>query len=231
MAATRKLILFGGTFDPPHLGHVNCVEAVARQFPDQQIWILPAKVSPGIGNGAKESTVPWSYRFEMCQLTFGDVDPTRMTISDIESKLPTPNYTIQTIERLAAIQPGVEISLILGWDQFQYFHKWYRPFDILTRASLIVISRSEGWNPHEAMLRASEEIGFRFRWNDAQTVASIEDGKQVIFISAQTADVSSTQIRNLVKDDRLDLIQDRWLEPRTREYIVANKLYRRRITP
>jgi nicotinate-nucleotide adenylyltransferase len=231
MAAVRKLILFGGTFDPPHLGHVQCVEAVRRRFPDQEIWILPAKVTPGIGNGTKEAAAPWGCRYEMCQLTFGSLGSDQIVVSDIESKLPTPNYTIQTIEKIESLRPGAEISLVLGWDQFQHFARWHRPMDIIAKANLIVISRSAGWEPDEAIAKAAAEIGFDFRWAVDKTEAATFGGKSMIFIDANTADVSSTTIRNLLSEGLGDSAGDGWLEPRTRNYITRHKLYRHRQVP
>ena len=141
--APSELILFGGTFDPPHVGHRICVQAVLDAFPSAEIWVMPTPEPPLAGGGLKGVRTPFAERLKMAQLAFGDMGE-RIVVSDWESRLPAPHYTYATLEALHEQYPGAELRLVIGSDQAAQLDRWKYPERILALAELIVIPRGEG---------------------------------------------------------------------------------------
>ncbi len=133
-----KLLLFGGTFDPPHLGHLhNLRAALAAVRPDAAV-VMPAGTPPH----KAAAGAPAALRFAMCAC-FADLDP-RVTVSDWELRRPGPSYTVDTLAMLAERHPGAALYLAVGSDMLRTFTRWYRWQDILALAALVVQSRAPG---------------------------------------------------------------------------------------
>ena len=97
-----EIILFGGAFDPPHQGHVECVEQVQRRFPDAVVWIVPVDAPPGVAGVTKKLVASFDQRKELCERAFASqMVGGRVMLSPIERRLPKPNLTVQTIPPVA----------------------------------------------------------------------------------------------------------------------------------
>ncbi|MBK0327596.1 nicotinate-nucleotide adenylyltransferase [Rhodobacteraceae bacterium F11138] len=108
--------LFGGSFDPPHAGHVHVTREALKRFSLDRIWWL---VSPG--NPLKEhGPAPLMRRMTAARTLLKDP---RVTVSDLETRLGT-RATADTITRLQAIYPGVRFVWLMGADNLAQFHKW-----------------------------------------------------------------------------------------------------------
>ena len=133
-----KLLLFGGTFDPPHLGHMhNLRAALAAVQPDAAV-VMPAGTPPH----KAAAGAPAALRLQMCAC-FAALDA-RVTVSDWELRQQGPSYTVVTLEMLAAAHPGAQLYLAVGSDMLLTFTCWYRWRDILKLAALVVQSRAPG---------------------------------------------------------------------------------------
>jgi nicotinate-nucleotide adenylyltransferase len=118
--------LYFGSFNPIHIGHL-AIASYMVEFSDlKQLWFV---VSPQNPLKEKRSLLNDYHRLEMVRLAIEDDD--RFRASDIEFKLPTPSYTIDTLTYLQEKNPGSEFQLIMGSDGLRTFHKW-------KHASLIV---------------------------------------------------------------------------------------------
>ena len=127
--------IFGGTFDPPHIGHlIVSGEVVEEANLDQLLWV-PAATPPHKGGGISSEGL----RTEMVQAAIED-DP-RIEFSDVELKRGGVSYTIDTLRDLKAAHPAWSLSLVIGSDQADSFHEWREPDAILELAELIVMSR------------------------------------------------------------------------------------------
>jgi nicotinate-nucleotide adenylyltransferase len=125
--------LLGGSFDPAHEGHVHLTrQALARMGLDRVWWL----VSPGNPLKARQPA-PMAARLARARALM--TDP-RVKITDLEAKLGT-RATIDTLERLQAIYPGVHFVWLMGADNLVQFHKWSRWRDILRAVPVGVLAR------------------------------------------------------------------------------------------
>ncbi|MGN0708022.1 MAG: nicotinate (nicotinamide) nucleotide adenylyltransferase [Faecalibacterium sp.] len=143
-----KLLLYGGTFDPPHNGHLNNLRAAASRVHPDCVVVMPAGVPPH----KHASATPGALRLEMCQcfraLAKGpDAVAPRLEVSGWEiaqAEQGRRNYTVLTLEMLARRIPHAELYLAIGSDMLLSFDAWFRWQDILHLARLVVVSRSIG---------------------------------------------------------------------------------------
>ena len=141
-----KVLLYGGTFDPPHNDHLNNLQAAAERVRPDQVVVMPAGVPP---HKAASST-PAALRLEMCRCFYaleGTPYLPRITVSDWEIRQAAAgqrNYTVRTIEMLGQTYPEARLYLAVGSDMLESFQAWYRWQDILRLAQLVVVSREIG---------------------------------------------------------------------------------------
>ncbi|MGE4285365.1 MAG: nicotinate (nicotinamide) nucleotide adenylyltransferase [Phycisphaerae bacterium] len=135
--ALKRVLLFGGSFDPVHTGHVELLKEVQGKLKFDKVIILPALSSPfkqdSLNAGPQE-------RLDMLKLAFAGIE--HCEVSDMEFNMPSPSYTINTLERLSAEQPGWRLHWLCGWDVVEDLHKWYRIEDILRLVTFVVMGRS-----------------------------------------------------------------------------------------
>ena len=119
------VILFGGTFDPPHAGHIACVTHVKQLFPSALVEILPGLETMKAGGDAKKPAASFAQRLEMCRLSFQQDAPlSGVSVSDVEAKLPQPSYTVNLLHRFITEHPGQRVAILMGMDQFINFPTW-----------------------------------------------------------------------------------------------------------
>jgi nicotinate-nucleotide adenylyltransferase len=133
-----ECVIYGGTFDPPHLGHLGCVKNILNFFPTSSVLITPSP-SPPISEGILKSPfTSFEHRFAMCELAFRNLG-SKVQISQIERLLPAPHYTIQTVKFLS--ERFSRIGLLIGEDQFEKFVSWKEPKEILRLCDLVIQGR------------------------------------------------------------------------------------------
>ena len=144
-----RLLLYGGTFDPPHNGHLNNLRAAAARVRPDRVVVMPAGLSP-----FKQSTAaPGSARVEMCAgfralEAEGAVPALCVSGWEVEqAEQGRKNYSVLTLEKLARENPGDELYLAIGSDMLLSFDGWHRWEDILRLAHLVVTSRNVGDDP------------------------------------------------------------------------------------
>lgn len=135
-AAPRRIGMFGGAFDPPHLAHRALAKAALEQLGLDALHIMPT------GQAWHKARVlsTAEHRVAMCELAFGDLPHTR--IDTRETTRQGPSYTADTLVELAREYPGAKIYLVLGADQLLGFKSWVRWPEVLERAQLAVASRA-----------------------------------------------------------------------------------------
>lgn len=132
-----KTLLFGGTFDPPHNGHMNNLRAALELVQPDRAIVMPAGIPPH----KHASATPAELRLEMCGC-FTALSPV-VEVSRWEIDRGGSSYTIHTLEMLHEAAPGDELYMSIGSDMLQTFTKWYRWRDILALATLVVQSREK----------------------------------------------------------------------------------------
>lgn len=134
-----KTAVYGGSFNPPHMGHVSAARSVQEQLSPDRFLIIPTNIPPH-KDMAEGSPTP-EQRLELCRLAFGDIPGAE--ISDMELCREGRSYTADTVERLRELYPEDELYLVVGSDMFLSFCEWYRFQYLLENCILTVLSREE----------------------------------------------------------------------------------------
>ena len=128
--------IFGGTFNPIHLGHTALAASVCEQGLVDEVWLMVSPQNPFKQN---LELLDEDMRLAMTRLA---VAPYPMLHAcDFEFHLPRPSYTYHTLQALRAAYPDREFSLIIGEDNWDSFHRWYRSDDILRETPIVVYPR------------------------------------------------------------------------------------------
>lgn len=124
----RTIGIFGGSFNPPHAGHVAIAEAVLRSGLVDEVWFVLSPQNPLKHHGP--GFAPEADRLAMLRLAVEGHQG--LKVSDVELRLPRPSYTVNTLRHLAAENPGCRFRLIIGEDNWAVFPLW-REHDVLLR--------------------------------------------------------------------------------------------------
>jgi nicotinate-nucleotide adenylyltransferase len=129
--------IFGGSFDPPHVGHVLAVQYVLLTEPVSRVLVIPCAQHPF----GKEQT-PFRHRCEMCRLAFAPLGPAAQVL-DVEGRREGASYTADTVRELQRRHPGARFLLILGSDIVAELPRWKDSAELLRLVSLRVLKRLE----------------------------------------------------------------------------------------
>ena len=179
----ERIVIFGGTFDPIHHGHLITARAVAEHFGFEKVTFMPAMVPPHKGD-ARHKSAPADDRMEMVRLAVADSE--MFDVSDIELQRDGPSYTIDTLMSLRR-QYGHETDLcwIIGADMLEDLPTWYRADEVIEIARIITAVRPPYDQRIPAML---DELRKHFT---AEQVSLLSES----VVSTPLIDISSTQIR------------------------------------
>lgn len=134
---TRKTIgIYGGSFNPIHMGHITLARQILREGLLDEVWLL---VSPQNPLKSPAHLLPDEIRLEMTRRAVSEEEG--LSVSDIEFHLPKPSYTWNTLQALRKRYPEVEWALLIGSDNWDLFHQWYRHEDILREYRVIIYPR------------------------------------------------------------------------------------------
>ncbi|MDY5895654.1 MAG: nicotinate (nicotinamide) nucleotide adenylyltransferase [Oscillospiraceae bacterium] len=190
-----KIGVFGGTFNPPHNGHVRLAKAAADELKLDKLLVIPSCIPP---HKIAAKLADGQERLEMCRLAFG-CDP-RFEVSPIELERGSRSYTVETLRELKALYPDSELYFIVGSDMLESFDKWYLWQEILSLSVLCAASREEGYSP------------------DLSRFGKLAE--RIKIITLDPLEVSSTQIRNSAGEVSPEL-----LDPKVAAYIREHGLY------
>lgn len=190
-----KIGVFGGTFNPPHNGHVRLAKAAADELKLDKLLVIPSCIPP---HKIAAKLADGQERLEMCRLAFG-CDP-RFEVSPMELERGSRSYTVETLRELKALYPDSELYFIVGSDMLESFDKWYLWQEILSLSVLCAASREEGYSP------------------DLSRFGKLAE--RIKIITLDPLEVSSTQIRNSAGEVSPEL-----LDPKVAAYIREHGLY------
>lgn len=215
---TASLIgIFGGTFDPVHLGHLRLAQEAAEDIRlDRVLWI-PAGQPPHRGTPQVTS----QQRLDMVRLATAD-NP-RFVVDPAEVHSSAPSYTIHTLERLRGIYgTGQPLVLLLGADAFAALHTWHRWQEILEITHLAIAHRP-GFPIAADNLHTALANEFRTRRLDNPTELAAQPGGRLVTFAMTQLAISATQIRKLLNNHG----NPRYLLPDSvLDYIQTHHLYR-----
>jgi nicotinate-nucleotide adenylyltransferase len=203
--AKRKIALFGGTFDPIHLGHTTVASDALERVGAEKIIFVPAKRSPLKGFLPRAND---NHRLNMISLAIAGEK--NFQVSDYELKRPAPSYTLETIRKFQA-DYGSETSIhwLIGADGVDDLTYWYKITELIDTCNLTTMYRAGCEPPDFARF---EEI-----WGCRRVEKLQRD-----IIKTPLVDISSTEIRDLIAKNG-DF--SKMLHPAVADYIRKNGLY------
>lgn len=134
-----RLAIFGGSFDPPHIGHLLAASDAFEQLSLDRIILVPAASQP---LKAGRANAPAEHRLEMVRLLVAG-DP-RFEVSDVEVERGGLSFTVDTLMHFATLYPAAERFLLAGADVLESFGQWREPRRILELAQLVLLERQHG---------------------------------------------------------------------------------------
>jgi nicotinate-nucleotide adenylyltransferase len=217
MGAKKRIALYGGTFDPVHVGHLEVAREVSRLFEIEKLIFVPAQLAPHkIGRPVTEPI----HRYAMLALATQD-DP-GLVISTFELDAPNRRYTVETVEHFQReLNDSTELFFIMGADSWSEITTWREWERLLRMTNHIVVTRP-GYEPSTAHVGSLSERIVDLRLGKS-SVAPQPEG--IFFTDVVMNDVSATNIRQLARQGRTDELVGLVPGP-VLDYIRKYRIYR-----
>lgn len=197
-----RLGIFGGTFDPPHVGHqILAAEACEQLELDRVLWMLTPNPPHKLGH----RITALDKRLQLVNAAIAGND--RFELSRIEIDRPPPHYSVESVILLKEMHPDAELIFLVGGDSLIDIHSWHEPRTLVNVLDGIGI-----------MCRPGEEI--ELRQLEAHTPGISE---KLLFIDAPLLEISSSEIRKRV---RSGVSYRYYLPPAVYELVVEHGMYR-----
>ena len=145
-ARPQSIALFGGSFNPPHVGHVMIGAWVLATTDVDKLWVMPTW-----NHAFTKDLVNFDVRMDMCKAAFSTLEAGRIHVSDIERDLGGESRTIDTVEHIRDVLGIQDIRIVIGADILAERHLWKRWDDLERMCTVIIIGR-EGWNDPSELL-------------------------------------------------------------------------------
>ncbi len=195
-----KIGLFGGTFNPIHKAHINIGKEVLNKMNLDAIVYIPSGNPPHKEAGQTSG----KQRYDMVRLAIDGIEG--LYVSDFEIKKEKPCYSVETISHFLREYPNDEFVFIIGEDSLDYIEKWYRADELLKLCAFVALGRGGYESDIEKKIKYLKDEFFA----------------EVSFLKTEEMDVSSSEIRSLIRDKK-DV--SRFLTKEVLDYILENKLY------
>jgi nicotinate-nucleotide adenylyltransferase len=199
-----RIGLFGGTFDPPHLGHLVLAERCREDAGLDEVWFLVSYRPP---HKTGQPLTRFESRCEMAVLA--TTGQPLFRVEAIERELPPPSYTAETLAELRRRHPTDEFTLIVGADSLADLPQWYEPQRVLEHAAIVAVPRPgvETWTAD----RLAAEVGLT------------PDAVRLTTVDCPLIEIASRDLRKRVAEGK----SIRYLVPRAvEEYVREKNLYR-----
>jgi nicotinate-nucleotide adenylyltransferase len=199
-----RIGLFGGTFDPIHIGHLRAAAEVKQGFDLDRIVFIPAALPP---HKTRATVTDAADRLKMVELAVSGLSG--FEVSDVELKRAGPSYSIDTIDHFKRIAPGGSgLFFITGLDAFLEIDTWKSYSDLLERVAFIVIARPlvDGSGAESRWIRLEKfiksKISDAYEITDAPARFVHSEAKPIYIFDVTALDISSTRIRELIRKDQ-----------------------------
>ena len=211
--------MYGGTFDPVHIGHIDIARRVSEVFEIEKVVFIPAQMAP---HKIGRPVTPSVHRYAMLALATQD-DP-QLSISTFELDDPDRRYTVDTVAHFQRrLGNETELFFIMGADSWSEITSWREWERLLTMTNHIVVTRP-GFEPSIAHVGAVGERIVDLRGTATEAVTS-RTTPRIYFTDAVMKDVSATRIRRLASEGRTGELTD-LLPPAVLEYIKKYGIYK-----
>ena len=132
-----RLLIYGGTFNPPHLGHIDALSCAAASLSADRCIVVPAGIPPH--KALAEGSPTAEERLRLCELAFPDADVTPM-----ELRREGKSYTVDTLREISRGNPGAELYFLVGTDMLLYMEQWYEFRALFSLCTLAALPRADG---------------------------------------------------------------------------------------
>ena len=199
-----RIGIFGGSFDPIHLGHLILAEQCREQANLEQVWFIPSSLGPHKTDGAQSTD---RQRTEMIELALAGHEA--FVLSKIEIERGGVSYTVDTLSEIQESQPNDELFLLMGDDSLENFDSWREPKTICELATPLIVNRPGSGQVELSVLKKYVDHD-RYERFEAELIRS------------PAIQISSSEIRQRVAVGK----SIRYLTPRAVEkYIEMNKVF------
>lgn len=221
MDERKRIAIYGGTFDPVHLGHVEVARRVSELFEIGDLLFVPAQLAP---HKLTSEVTPALHRYAM--LALATQEDRRLCVSTFELEAPNRRYTVDTLAHFDSEYGAVaDLFFVMGADSWAEIDTWREWERLLTMVNHIVVTRPG----HDVRLGTGvrswpvEVVDLR---GAATFPPSVNGVKGKVFITdAVQIEISATEIRRAARDNRSDLLAE-LVTPPVAAYITKYKLYR-----
>ena len=202
-----KIGIYGGTFNPPHLGHMVAAKTAAQVLGLDKLILIPAAEPPH--KQLPEGSATPEQRLEMVRLMADNLNmPGVVQVSDVELRRQGKSYTSDTLTVIKALYPEAELWLLMGTDMFLTIQNWHKPERIMELAGICAFGRTEQDGEE---LFAPQRKFLQEKYNARLTTITLPG----------LVDISSTQLREVLDDGQ----GEEYLCPAVYGYILMNGLY------
>ena len=176
-----RIGIYGGTFNPPHLGHIRAAEFAVQALHLDKLLLMPDRIAPH--KQLPEGSASPAQRLQMVALSAQGLEA--VEVSDLELRREGPSYSYLTVEQIHGLYPDAELFLLMGTDMFLSFHTWRNPERITAHAALGVFCRGEK-GEREAILaqkQQMEALGVRVELieNPVTAISSTDLRRMLVF--------------------------------------------------
>lgn len=212
--------LFGGTFDPIHLGHLRAAEEIKEELSLDRIIFIPAAIPP---HKHKIHITPPRHRLEMLKLAVSE-NPSFETC-DYELKKKTMSYTVDTLRYMNTTYPDSEFYFIMGNELFSEIETWKEYKELFKLSNFVVITRPGYTEGNGEILPLALKNDFSYYKEKANVISYRDKNSKIIaFTKIRGLEISSTEIRQYAMSGK----SIKYLVPTAVEnYILGNNIYRR----
>lgn len=198
-----RILVFGGTFNPVHNGHVAMCKAAQKAIAPDLTLIIPTYTPPH--KSVADGLLSGKDRLNMCKLAFDGFKNTE--VSDIEVAAEEKSYSFITFTKLHGIYPDAEFYMLCGADMFLTLKSWYKYDRLIKLTAFCTVPRKSSLSQLNEYAKEIEA-----------------DGGKCVIIDMPPVDVSSTEIRKIISNNGS---ADMLLPGKVADYIKTNRLFRR----
>ena len=211
MNHAKRLGIFGGSFDPPHMAHLALAQHAIEQFKLNELRIIPT----GDAWHKTRTLTASPHRLAMTRLAFSEVPQAVVDTREIDRHGAT--YTIDTLLELQSEQPAAKLFLFIGADQARAFQTWHRWQDIDQLATVVVAQRPQASTDHDHAVGQHRAA----QWHNAVS-------PDVQRLDMPSLNVSATEIRaHFAQATQIHIdLMSAWLPASVQHYIEKHSLYR-----
>lgn len=208
----KSILIYGGTFDPPHLGHINTLLKVQEKFNFDQIKLIPCKI-PVLKDKPSTSIED---RLAMLQLLLPYCPQFNIDTCEIERQ--TPSYTFETLQSYRALlENNTSLTLLMGYDAFVTLDKWHQYERLLDLCNFLIMNR----NIAKPLNKKLQKLLGQHISEDYQILQRKSYGNIICYDAGNYPIASSTIRRNIAEG----ISVDKMLLPEVYQYIREHKLY------